>query len=159
LINSVDEDFDINVEKGVSNIRMKWLLLGYGDLPEKRVVTALQNANNSELVAVWGRDCGKSKDFSERHEYTNKSLNAGKHVICEKPMALNAEQCKKMINCHENTYIKFKFRPQNSYPAGIVISGALLGVPASARLTIKSNMVNIRFDAKSLSSTQNQRLR
>ena len=34
---------------------MKWLLLGYGDLSEKPVAAALQQAKGSELTAVWGR--------------------------------------------------------------------------------------------------------
>ncbi len=46
---------------------IRWLLLGYGDLADKRVVSALQDAKNSELVAVWGRDAQRAKDFAERH--------------------------------------------------------------------------------------------
>jgi len=36
-------------------------------------------------------------------EYTVKALNAGHHVFCEKPMALNVEQCTQMIDAAEKT--------------------------------------------------------
>jgi predicted dehydrogenase len=36
-------------------------------------------------------------------EFTIRAANAGKHVICEKPMGLNAQECREMIAaCERN---------------------------------------------------------
>lgn len=106
---------------------LKWGLIGYGDLADKRVAAALRDAEGSTLCGVWGRDSGKTRDFASRHqitqphdsletlvqsdvdaiyvctppdthgEYSLAALGAGKHVLVEKPMAASVAECKSII--------------------------------------------------------------
>lgn len=107
--------------------QLKWGLIGYGDLANKRVAAALQDAEGSTLVGVWGRDAEKTQEFATRHdipsvhsslqsllqseveavyvctpphshaEYSLAAFEAGKHVLGEKPMATSIDDCKAMI--------------------------------------------------------------
>lgn len=37
---------------------------------------------------------------------TIKALKAGKHVLCEKPMAITLEECQRMVECAEENHRK-----------------------------------------------------
>ena len=56
---------------------------------------------------------------SMHHDFTIRAARAGKHVICEKPMALNAKECEEMIAvCKENDKLlsigyRLHFEPHN----------------------------------------------
>ena len=62
-------------------------------------------------------------------EYTVKLLKAGKHVLCEKPMALSGEQCDEMIAASEESGKKLmigqclRFNATYSFLKDIVASG------------------------------------
>ena len=47
--------------------KVKWGIIGVGDVCEIKSGPALQNTQNSELVAVMRRNGEKAKDFAERH--------------------------------------------------------------------------------------------
>lgn len=113
---------------------VKWLLVGTGDIANKRVAPALANADNSELVAVCDLRESQAKELAEKMNvsevYTDitqalketnfdavylatpiwlhadhavQALDAEKHVLIEKPLALNAQNCDKVIAAAEKS--------------------------------------------------------
>jgi 1,5-anhydro-D-fructose reductase (1,5-anhydro-D-mannitol-forming) len=102
---------------------LNWLVIGVGDITRKRVLPAILAEPRSRLYALLTRDPRKAEayegalaftDLTEaladpaidavyvaspvalHAEQTIASLRAGKHVLCEKPVALNYAQAESM---------------------------------------------------------------
>ncbi len=64
-------------------------------------------------------------------EWTMHALQAGKHVLCEKPLAMNAEQARAMVatarehDRHLMEAFMYRFHPRMQQIAGLVEQGAL----------------------------------
>ncbi len=54
------------------------------------------------------------------------ALEAGKHVLCEKPMALSLEECKKMVEASGKTKLKFMVGQVCRYAPGFVKAHELI---------------------------------
>lgn len=73
------------------------------------------------------------------HQQTMAAAASGKHIFCEKPMALNVEQCYEMIEAAERAKVhlmvghKRRLRPQYLKIADVVQSGSL-GRPLSVTI-------------------------
>ncbi len=102
---------------------LNWLVLGIGDIARKRVIPAIQAAPRSRLYGLLTRDPRKALPYPDALAFTDlgealrdpaidavyvatpvalhagqtiASLHAGRHVLCEKPVALDYAQAQSM---------------------------------------------------------------
>lgn len=103
---------------------VNWLVIGIGDITRKRVLPAIGEDPRSHLHAILTRDPRKGEAYPGVHLYTSletaladpaidavyvaspvalhaeqtiASLRAGKHVLCEKPTAMNFAEAQSMV--------------------------------------------------------------
>jgi predicted dehydrogenase len=149
-----------------------WALVGCGDIAEKRVVSALQTAKNSELLACIRRDSARLQEFQFRHRiprgyldyqellsdseidsvyvatpvvnHCSQAIQAaehGKHVLCEKPMAMNVAECRRMIDACRRNRVKLGVSYyRRFYPVVLkiqeLLNGGVLGEAVLVRTTL-----------------------
>ncbi len=150
--------------------KLRWGLIGCGDISRKRVAPALRDIPECELFAVnrargdlaenfakefgakrWHRDWRELIADDEidavyiatpvylHAEQTVAAAEAGKHVLCEKPMAMNAAECDLMIAACEAHGVKLgvayyrRFYPVIRRVKEVLASGEI-GIPVIAQI-------------------------
>src|SRR5690349_13074842 len=108
---------------------LNWLVVGIGDITTRRVIPGIQAESRSRLYGIVTRDPAKATQFGV-HVWPNldealsdsaihavyvatpvflhapqtmQSLRSGKHVLCEKPMAMNEAEARTMVRAAEET--------------------------------------------------------
>ncbi len=154
----------------VSKTKVRWGLIGCGDIARKRVAAALRDVQRSELVAVnraqtalaeaFAKEFGAQRWYDDWEDLltdreidavyvatpvhlhaaqTIKAAEAGKHVLCEKPMAMNPAECELMITASRANRVKLGIAYyRHFYPAIERVKGLIgqeeIGEPVLAQI-------------------------
>lgn len=145
---------------------LNWIVIGVGDITRKRVIPAIQAERRSHLYGIVTRDPAKAAPYA-KHAWTSlndaltdpevhavyvaspvflhaphsiASLRAAKHVLCEKPMAMNEAEAHSMVRaaeeCGKTLGIAYYRR---TYPkvrrAKELLENGAIGKPVLAELT------------------------
>jgi 1,5-anhydro-D-fructose reductase (1,5-anhydro-D-mannitol-forming) len=143
-----------------------WIVIGIGDISTRRVIPAIQSGPRSRLYGVVTRDPAKAAPYGT-HFWTSlddalsdpavnavyiatpvflhapqtiQSLRAGKHVLCEKPMAMSEPAARSMVEtareCGRTFAVAYYRR---AYPkvqrAKQLLEAGAIGKPVFAELT------------------------
>jgi predicted dehydrogenase len=145
---------------------LSWLVVGIGDISRKRVLPAILSEPNSKLVGIVTRDPAKAEPYGVpgfstietalaacdagavyiatpvflHAPQTIAALRAGRHVLCEKPMALHFAEAKSMadtaVECGRTLGIAYYRR---KYPkverARQLLEAGAIGRPVFAEAT------------------------
>ncbi len=145
---------------------LNWLVIGIGDITIRRVIPAIQAEARSELYGIVTRDPAKAATYNARAwstldealkdpainavyvatpvflhaPQTIQSLRAGKHVLCEKPMAMNEAEARSMVEVAEQSEKIFGVAYyRRCYPkiqrAKELLEAGAIGKPVFAELT------------------------
>ena len=163
---------------------VNWGFLGAGWIANRAMAPAVHAANNAQLFGVASRDRARSAKFEPQNvydsyqqllddpqigvvyislanhqhlEWVTKSLEAGKHVLCEKPLGLNAIEVQKMIDCAQRCNrllveaVWTRWHPRFKRIAEVVASGEIGELSTiESQFTFKSEMTeNYRLDPAS----------
>src|SRR5215469_9654790 len=145
---------------------LNFLVIGIGDITIRRVIPAIHAEPRSQLYGVLTRDPAKAAPYHTRAfatldealadsavdvvyvatpvflhaPQTIQALRAGKHVICEKPMAMNEAEARRMVRAGEESGKVFgvayyrRCYPKIQRAKQLLESGAI-GQPFFAELT------------------------
>jgi len=150
--------------------RIRWGLIGCGDISRKRVAPALRDHPNCELLAVSRAQAHQAEAFAKEfgapawyetweeligdpeidaiyiatpvHLHAVQTIaaaRAGKHVLCEKPMAMNVVECDQMIDAAKENGVRLGVAYyRHFYPVvrrfREVIASGEIGVPVLAQI-------------------------
>jgi 1,5-anhydro-D-fructose reductase (1,5-anhydro-D-mannitol-forming) len=145
---------------------LNWIVIGIGDITIRRVIPAIQAESRSRLYGLVTRHPAKAAPYNTRvwatldealadpavdavyvgtpvflhSPQTTQSLRAGKHVLCEKPMAMNEAEAGAMVKAAEKSGKTFgaayyrRYYPKVRRAKQLIETGAI-GKPVLAELT------------------------
>ncbi len=166
--------------------KIQWGVSGCGKITEHSFVPAVQHLKRSQIKSVYSNSIERAKriatksltakafdDFDEflksdfeilyiassnelHYEQAIKAAKAGKHIFCEKPMALNSKQAEEMLKVANENNVSFRlnytfrFHPLVQKAKELVeksLLGSIISINGNFNTHI-SPSTNFRFDAQ-----------
>ncbi|WP_337865811.1 Gfo/Idh/MocA family oxidoreductase [Ignavibacterium sp.] len=117
--------------------KLKWGIVGLGRFTEHSFLPAIKSVRKSTVTSLCSRDFNRAKELAEKfgvpnyfnnydeflksdidvvyvasanafhHEQVIKAANSGKHIFCEKPLALNSKQAEEMVEAAKRNNVLF----------------------------------------------------
>jgi 1,5-anhydro-D-fructose reductase (1,5-anhydro-D-mannitol-forming) len=167
---------------------LNWIVVGIGDIATRRVIPAVQAESRSCLYGLVTRDPGKAAPYNARSFTTLdealsdsaveavyvatpvflhaplaiEALRAGKHVLCEKPMAMSEAEARSMLRAAEESGCIFgvayyrRMYPKLQRAKQLLDVGAI-GKPVVAELTSHGWFDGKKLDGKKSGEKESQR--
>lgn len=164
--------------------KLRWGLAGCGKFAETVFIPTLLQLKRNDLISIYSSDLVRAKEISNKflapyyfnnfseflekdfdilyvgsanndhHWQVIEAAKAGKHILCEKPLALNSEQAEEMVKvCNENkvfltvNYVH-RFHPLSIKTKEIIdksLIGSIVSISTSFNIDYEPND-NFRFD-------------
>lgn len=116
---------------------LRYGILGFGGHAVRRLMPGFERATRSQAVGFWRRDSSRANEVAQKYglrffpdaealcaspdvdvvfisspdalhlEHTSLALRHKKPVLCEKPLAMNSEQCRTMLKAADRAAVKF----------------------------------------------------
>ena len=147
--------------------KINWGVLGCAAIAKVRTIPGLLQAENASFYAVASRGKEKAEAFKKMYGaekaydsyeplLADENVEAGKHILCEKPLALNAKEAEKMYEiCEEHGVLlmeafAFRHAPLVQKVKEVIGEGKIGKVKyIESHLTdVLTDMSNIRMNQK-----------
>lgn len=172
--------------KSVLEPKFKWGVAGLGNFAVNSVIPAIKGLRRSKVTAVFSHSSNRAKEIAglfsikeyyddfqkflmsdfdaiyiasaNHHHYEQviAAAKAGKHIICEKPLALNSKQAEEMVKICEDFNVKLsigyvqRFHPLTRKAKEMIETG-LIGQPVVINVSMSFNYPpnqNFRYQKK-----------
>lgn len=163
------------VTKLINTKKLKWGVVGLGRYTENTFLPTLQHLRKSKTVSVFSHNLSRAKSISSKfgipfsfdnydeflksdidavyigsinsdhYEQAIKAAKAGKHIFCEKPLALNSQQAEEMVSAAKENNVLFAVNyVHNFHPLTIKAKELINTLKLGKIVSIQANF-NIDF--------------
>jgi len=155
--------------------KLRWGVAGCGRFAEHSMIPAVNFLRKSRLVSFYSHNLSRAKELAEKsgaagyfesyneflnsgidcvyissansfhHDQTIKAAEAGKHVLCEKPLALSSMQAGQMIDACKQNGVLLSINYANRFHPHVIKAKELLKNQTLGKLVSISINFNIDF--------------